>query len=88
MKANQYLDLIKLCVSVVLLTLASLIAWTGIGTSTATTLDPLPVGSSPASKRGRILREASPDKLNPIDSYFLDYEIGSMRASGAGSDMT
>ena len=88
MKANQYLDLIKLCASVVLLTLASLIVWTGIGTFAATTLDPLPVGSSPASKRGRILREASPDKLNPIDSYFLDYEIGGMRASSASNDMT
>ncbi len=86
MKANQYLDLIKLCVSIVLLTLASIIAWTGIGTSTATTLEPVSVGSSPASKRGRILRE--PDKLNPIDSYFLDYESRSTRASGAGSDMT
>ena len=89
MKDCQYPDLIKLCISIWLLMLASVLAWTGMDTSTATTLDPATALSSPASKRGRIVREAaSQSRIEPVDPHFLDYEMGSTRALKAGNDMT
>ena len=86
MKAAKYGDLIKLCASVALLTVATAVIWSGPGATTVEAEETAPRWHSKASKRGRILRQDR--QLRPPRADFLDYEISRRPNQGAGADTT